>query len=83
MCSVASIAVLDCTPNLHVDLLVLWPFAKVFSMKFMGVTSFGGTSERLAEVSPRKLAPIRERFPLYSTFIPALPMRKCMQQLLV
>ena len=53
MCSVASIAVLDCTPNLHVDLLVLWPFAKVFSMKFMGVTSLGGTSEQLAEVSLR------------------------------
>ena len=62
MCSVASIAVLDCTLNLHVDLLVLWPFAKVFSMKFRGVTSFGGTSEQLAEVSLQKLAPIHLSF---------------------
>ena len=62
MCFVTSIAVLDCAPNLYVDLLVLWPFAKVFSMKFRGVTSFGGTSEQLAEVSLQKLAPIHLSF---------------------
>ena len=81
MCSVASIAVLDCTPNLHVDLLVLWPFANVFSMKFRGVTSFGGTSEQLAVVSLQKLAPIRKSFlprtfPVIQYILPALPMRK-------
>jgi len=56
----------------------LWVFMKVFSMKFGGVVSFGGTSKQSAEVFSSKIffPPIHESFPQYyvkSAFSISLP----------
>ena len=52
------------------DFKVLWLFAKVFSTKFGGMASFGGTSEHFPKLF---LSFLLQSFPLYSIYLQFLP----------